>query len=187
MPQLPQHIFGQNAAAGEFGSLSHQLEKCVFSLPTDDSGVAEIDDKFATLKVLAGTDPGFSQFLEPRLNQFSFNNQAAPRSCVDGGKFQHLPWFDVLDEGNARAKLPARADHLQLIVTQRFREKLAKGGVENCRCQCRHVSTEVARGLTPELNDAAMDAVKRWTFVPASRDGKPVATQIAIEVTFKVR
>lgn len=44
----------------------------------------------------------------------------------------------------------------------------------------------IARGLTSELNEAAIDAVKQWKFDPATRDGKPVAVQINIEVSFRL-
>lgn len=45
---------------------------------------------------------------------------------------------------------------------------------------------KVERGLSPDLNDAALDAVKRWKFDPATKDHKPVAVQINVEVSFKL-
>jgi len=41
-------------------------------------------------------------------------------------------------------------------------------------------------GLTPELEKAAIDAVKHWKFTPAARDGHPVAALIKVEVSFKL-
>ncbi len=43
---------------------------------------------------------------------------------------------------------------------------------------------KVSRTLSPEFDEAAMDAVKKWKFSPAMRDDKPVAVQIKVEVNF---
>jgi len=43
---------------------------------------------------------------------------------------------------------------------------------------------KVLRTLSPEFDKAAMDAVKKWRFSPGTRDGKPVAMQIKVEVNF---
>lgn len=44
----------------------------------------------------------------------------------------------------------------------------------------------VVRGLGFGLDAKAMEAVKRWRFDPALKDGKPVSVQISIEVEFKL-
>ena len=38
--------------------------------------------------------------------------------------------------------------------------------------------------LSPEFDEAAIDAVKTWKFSPATKDSKPIATQIKVEVNF---
>ncbi len=42
----------------------------------------------------------------------------------------------------------------------------------------------VAQTLSPDFDQAAIDAVKQWKFAPATRDGKAVAVQIAVEIAF---
>jgi TonB family protein len=45
-------------------------------------------------------------------------------------------------------------------------------------------TVRVARSIGPDLDDKAIEAVCQWKFQPATRDGKPVAVQINIEVGF---
>jgi len=44
---------------------------------------------------------------------------------------------------------------------------------------------KVAHSLNPELDQKAIDAVRRWVFKPALKHGKPVAVQINVEVVFR--
>lgn len=44
----------------------------------------------------------------------------------------------------------------------------------------------VQRGLGMGLDQKAMEAVKQWKFDPATKDGKPVAVQINVEVNFRL-
>jgi periplasmic protein TonB len=44
----------------------------------------------------------------------------------------------------------------------------------------------VARNLGMGLDEKAMEAVKNWRFEPAMKDGKPVAVQINVEVSFRL-
>lgn len=42
----------------------------------------------------------------------------------------------------------------------------------------------VAQTLSPDFDKAAIDAVRKWKFAPATKDGNPVAVEIAVEVEF---
>jgi TonB family protein len=44
----------------------------------------------------------------------------------------------------------------------------------------------VAQSLGMGLDEKAIEAVNRWRFKPATRNGQPVATQIAVEVDFRL-
>jgi TonB family protein len=46
-------------------------------------------------------------------------------------------------------------------------------------------SVGVVRKLHPKLDQVAKDTVDSWKFLPAKKDGKPVAVKIQIEVNFK--
>jgi len=43
---------------------------------------------------------------------------------------------------------------------------------------------KVTRALGSGLDEKAIEAVSQWTFEPATKDGKPVAVKIAVEVSF---
>jgi TonB family protein len=43
----------------------------------------------------------------------------------------------------------------------------------------------VSRPLSHDFDEAAINAVKTWKFSPAIRDGKPIAAQIKVEVSFR--
>ena len=42
----------------------------------------------------------------------------------------------------------------------------------------------VVRSLEKDVDDAAVEAVKQWHFAPATKDGKPVAVKIDVEIRF---
>ncbi len=43
----------------------------------------------------------------------------------------------------------------------------------------------VARTVGRELDEKAVETVKKWRFEPAKKDGKPVASEINVEVSFE--
>jgi len=46
---------------------------------------------------------------------------------------------------------------------------------------------QVRQGLGPALDEAAVAALKQWTFKPGMKDGKPVPARVAVEVSFEAR
>ncbi len=46
---------------------------------------------------------------------------------------------------------------------------------------------QVTRGLDKDLDKNAVECVKKWKFEAATKDGKPVATHVAVEVSFHVQ
>jgi TonB family protein len=45
----------------------------------------------------------------------------------------------------------------------------------------------VVKGLDPRLDKSATDALRKWEFIPARRDGNPVDVDIVIEIPFRLR
>jgi TonB family protein len=43
---------------------------------------------------------------------------------------------------------------------------------------------KVIRGLDPEVDQTAVDAVKEWRFLPAKKEDKPVAVHVSVEIRF---
>jgi protein TonB len=46
---------------------------------------------------------------------------------------------------------------------------------------------EVKKSAEASLDKAAVDAVKQWKFKPGTKDGKSVAVQVEIEITFRLK
>jgi len=42
----------------------------------------------------------------------------------------------------------------------------------------------VTKGIGHGLDEKAVEAVSKWKFQPATKDGKPVSVEIAVEVDF---
>ncbi len=45
---------------------------------------------------------------------------------------------------------------------------------------------KVKRPFSPELDESAINTVKKWKFAPGTKDGEPVAVQIVVEISFRL-
>jgi TonB family protein len=45
---------------------------------------------------------------------------------------------------------------------------------------------QIASGLDKDLDKQALKAVSAWRFEPATKDGKPVAVRIKVEVDYRL-
>lgn len=44
---------------------------------------------------------------------------------------------------------------------------------------------KITLGISPELDQAAVEAVKKWKFKPATKDGRPVSVAISVHFDFQ--
>ena len=45
---------------------------------------------------------------------------------------------------------------------------------------------EMVRGADTRLNTSAIEALGKWEFFPATREGEPVAVDVLVEIPFKL-
>jgi TonB family protein len=57
-----------------------------------------------------------------------------------------------------------------------------KGNESNGRAH----DVKVVRSLEPSLDANAVEAVKAWEFAPATKDGRPVAVELRLEVDYRL-
>jgi periplasmic protein TonB len=46
---------------------------------------------------------------------------------------------------------------------------------------------KVVRSLEPGLDENAVKALRKWTFKPGTKDGKPVAVKVSVDMTYSLR
>ncbi len=135
---------------------------------------AEIIGPFLTVRAhfwYEGTEP--SSVPLAKGVTLSVDGVNEPVYSVGRGITPPRPIYDREPEfsDEARRKKISGSVTLTLIVTP-------KGEVTDIK---------VVHSLGTGLDEKAIEAVKQWRFKPATKDGQPVAVQIAVEVDFKIR
>lgn len=94
--------------------------------------------------------------------------------------------FAVVDEvpralKSVHPKYPEEARKRRVQGTVFVRALVKKDGLTT------GVSVVAGKGVSPELDRAALDAVRQWVFEPAKAKGKPVAVWVVIPVSYKLK
>jgi TonB family protein len=117
--------------------------------------ISRLSTSAAILAVLLGSPPVFGQ---------SKTSDVKPLHCSVEKYRRDLPYPDSLNGSGIQGVVIVEA-----II-----------GEDGCTR-----SVGVVRKLHPKLDQIARDTVDSWKFLPAMKDGKPVAVKIQIEVKFK--
>ena len=80
-----------------------------------------------------------------------------------------MPPDPTYDEASRKAKLNGFVV-LSLVVTPEGNTKDIK----------------VTKSLSPGLDRKSIEAVSKWKFAPATKDGKPVSVELHVQTTFKI-
>jgi len=89
------------------------------------------------------------------------------------------PSYDAAYLSNPVPKYPAAARRLKLQGTATVRVLVSAEG------RPRSVTLSKSSG-TKILDEAALEAVQQWSFVPARRGSKPVAAEVDVPVRFRL-
>ena len=92
--------------------------------------------------------------------------------------------------GEDGVKSPVLIKMVKAQYTQDAKERNVQGTVELKTVVLRDGTigaTEVTKPLDPDLDRAAIDALKQWRFRPGTKDEKPVDVEISVELTFTLR
>jgi periplasmic protein TonB len=112
-----------------------------------------------------------SVFLPPMMLCQDDSAKAAPETVYRMGGVVKAPRPIYAPDPEYPEK--ARKEHLRGVIVLQF--VIGADGLPR--------SIKVKRPLSPELDEAATDALKKWKFAPATKDDQPVAVMINVEMT----
>jgi TonB family protein len=105
---------------------------------------------------------------------------------------QHEPQKDdviVYDRAIPGVTAPKPVYHPNAEYTDKARKKKIQGSVVVSIVVTDEGTVrdaQIASGLEKDLDKQALKAVSAWKFEPATKDGKPVAVRIRVEVDFRL-
>ena len=97
---------------------------------------------------------------------------------------------EVFSSSDAGVMLPSPATTVQPIYTPRALQERVEGTVllDTVVLADGTVGDVVVKeSLHDDLDQQAVEAMKRWTFKPGTKDGKSVAVRVAVQMQFTLR
>jgi len=97
------------------------------------------------------------------------------------------PIYKISDEG---VKAPAIIREVKPKYTADAMRRRVEGSVEVDAVVLADGTVgdvTVKRSLDPDLDEEAIKATKQWRFRPGTKNGEPVAVQVVIELTFRLK
>jgi feruloyl esterase len=177
--------FGQITPAGDpRGDLYQALEQWV------EKGTAP--DKLIATKYLSDDRAKSVKFTRPLCAYPQSVKYKGTGSADDAASFEcALPSDGEVLSVHDRGVTPPRAlyvpepSYSDSARTQRIEGTVKLQVVIGTDGQVQHV--KVVTSLEPTLDANAVEAVKKWKFAPAKKDGRPVAISMNLEIDFKLR
>jgi TonB family protein len=166
LPQKREFVFAddvsQYSRSGNGRSMSGQVEQ--------RHGVITITDVQLN---------GYGHDQNPDISELAFEVSIQPQPVGVGGVYRV--------GGNVSAPTVIYApdpEYSEQARKARYQGKVVLWMIISAEGQPRDI--RVARSLGMGLDEAAIETVRTWRFKPAMRDGRPVAVQVNVEVTFRL-
>lgn len=129
----------QHVAVRKLRATSHEFEKRILSISTNEGHIRQIDDQLSALKVLRRVFPGALDLLCPRGNELAFQNQPSLAARLNDGNLEHVLLSCTGNESKMRAK--ASSHHIcRNLLSWMGKRDHAEESVEKCRGLCRQMS-----------------------------------------------
>lgn len=139
-----------------------------------------------TAVIRSTTEPRLASASDP---SYSPSGAPSPATFLRAGNVTKPP-AGVFTAGQGGVSQPVAVFHPSPPYTEAARKAKAMGTVTLWVIVGPDGSVQnagVARSLRPDLDESALETVKTWRFQPAMKDGKPVAVQLNVMVSFALR